>query len=688
MRSTWRVTQGFGHRRQPPALRECGRRSPNADSVGGVLRTPSPLAVLSAFILSALTGLAATNPAPVLLVRGTVSTTSADERAYAATIARNVSRCLTETGIPHDTVDDETLTDAALAGRRIAILSCCPEPPDKEVARLDRFTASGGRLIVFYSSSPRLAGLMGLKLGNYTPPTGHRVPFAFRFNTNAPPYLPAQVLQSSRSMRPAFPSDAGSSEIAAWEDEQGNNLGPAWLRSPRGYWMTHVLLDNGDAWGKRQMLGALVGSLDSSLWPGIASALMAAAISPGPFHDLNALAAAARESAKGTPAVSKTETALAQAAKQRSEMQRLIAAGSCGEAATGAAELHRTLLTAYALAQQPIRLQRRGIWDRYGTGLYPGEWDRTARELAEQGVTDVFVSLLTAGAAHYDSAVLPRSDTFRAFGDQLLSASGATARNNIRFHVWMICWSLQGAPDSNVAQMRRQHRLQVDSAGKTVEWLCPSNPENLRLQKDAVREILRKTPISGLHLDYIRYPDNKTCVCAGCRERFERSRGRAVRRWPAEVVSGELQREFRTWRMDQISRFVQDLSAVVKTNQPNAVVSAAVYGKYPSSAYSVGQDWKKWIEAGWLDFICPMNYTDDPAKFETLVGDQVRLIGANQVFPGIGVTAAESRLDAVSTIDQIVALSRLGASGFVLFDLNRTVEREVLPYLRLGLSAP
>jgi uncharacterized lipoprotein YddW (UPF0748 family) len=641
-------------------------------------------AILLALTLSA----AATNPAPVLLVRGTASAPNAAERAYAATIARNLSRCLTETGIPHDTVDDEAVTDASLAGRRIAILSCCPEPPEREVAALDRFAAAGGRLIVFYSSSPALAAAMGLQLGNYTPPAGHRVPFAFRFHTNAPPFAPALVLQSSRSMRPAFPASDGSYEIAAWEDETGVNLGPAWLRSPRGFWMTHVLLDNGDAWGKRQLLASLAGALDPSLWTGMATALAAAAVSPGPFRDIESLSAAARLSAKGTASEPRTEAALASAAKQHAEMERLIAAGSCGEAVARAASLHRTLLAAYALAQRPLRLKRHGIWDRYGTGLYPGNWDRTSRELADQGVTDVFVNLLTAGAAHYDSAVLPPSATFRAFGDQLVSSSAATARNALRFHVWMICWSLQAAPEAYVSRMRRQQRLQVNADGKTVEWLCPSNPDNQRAQKDAIREVLQKTPVSGIHLDYIRYPDNRTCVCAGCRERFERSRRHPVRRWPGDVSSGDLQEEFRKWRMDQISRFVHDVSVVVKTNQPTATLSAAVYGKYPSCAYSVGQDWKKWVEAGWLDFICPMDYTEDPVKFEAYVSEQIRLVGANRVFPGIGVTATESRLDAVSTLDQIIAASRLGASGYVLFDLNRTVEREVLPYLRLGLSAP
>jgi hypothetical protein len=57
------------------------------------------------------------------------------------------------------------------------------------------------------------------------------------------------------------------------------------------------------------------------------------------------------------------------------------------------------------------------------------------------------------------------------------------------------------------------------------------------------------------------------------------------------------------------------------------------------------------------------------------------------VLPGIGVTAAESRLDPVQVIDQIQAVRRSGSPGFALFDLDTTLRAQVLPVLRLGVTA-
>jgi uncharacterized lipoprotein YddW (UPF0748 family) len=343
--------------------------------------------------------------------------------------------------------------------------------------------------------------------------------------------------------------------------------------------------------------------------------------------------------------------------------------------------MRRAVLSAYAAAQQPAADRLRGVWDRHGLGLYPGNWDRTCATLAACGINAVFVNVMTAGSAHYASKVLQPSDAFTTFGDQLKAASESARRHGLEFHAWVICWSLQGATRDTVHRLAKQDRLQTSDRAAVPDWLCPTHPENVAHEKDAIRELVRTAPLTGVHLDYIRFHDSRSCTCSGCRSRFEAAIGRKVSNWPSDLFVAPLQEEFRSWRMENISRLVQDVSAIVRTAQSNAVVSAAVYGHYPSATASVGQDWRKWVEKRWLDFICPMDYTDDTARFEDYVREQVRLAGAGRVFPGIGVTAAESRLDAAQVIDQIVSARRLGARGFVLFDLNKVVLDDVLPYL-------
>ena len=118
------------------------------------------------------------------------------------------------------------------------------------------------------------------------------------------------------------------------------------------------------------------------------------------------------------------------------------------------------------------------------------------------------------------------------------------------------------------------------------------------------------------------------------------------------------------------------------------LLTAAVYGKYPSCVDSVGQDWEAWVRAGLVDYLLPMDYTEDPAKFEELVSYQARARWLRKhMLPGIGVTAAESRLDAAQVIDQVHAIREADCPGFALFDLNTYLEQDVLPVLKVGVTA-
>jgi len=119
------------------------------------------------------------------------------------------------------------------------------------------------------------------------------------------------------------------------------------------------------------------------------------------------------------------------------------------------------------------------------------------------------------------------------------------------------------------------------------------------------------------------------------------------------------------------------------------MISAAVYSGYPGCINSIGQDWGRWLKEDLVDFVCPMDYTVNNDAFKTMVRRQLSLANAGgRVFPGLGVTAMESQLTPDQVIEQIRQTRAAGAGGFVLFDLNRTLEKDVLPALRIGLTRP
>ncbi|MGA1531119.1 MAG: glycoside hydrolase family 10 protein [Kiritimatiellia bacterium] len=232
--------------------------------------------------------------------------------------------------------------------------------------------------------------------------------------------------------------------------------------------------------------------------------------------------------------------------------------------------------------------------------------------------------------------------------------------------------------------------MQHDAKGKEKLWMNPAHPANRRHHFDLIREILASYDVDGIHLDYIRYPGGEWCYSAYTRQRFEAETGIMTATWPADVLDGGRHQDtFKAWRASVITSFVRETRELVRAQKPGTKLSAAVWGGYPQIISSIGQDWGAWIKEDLLDFVTPMNYANDLYRFNALLDQQLQIPGARgRIYPGIGVTANESRLSGDQVVEQILALRQRGMGGFALFDLSQTLVDETLPTLRLGITRP
>ncbi|MCX6994042.1 MAG: family 10 glycosylhydrolase [Kiritimatiellaeota bacterium] len=629
----------------------------------------------------------------LLIVQGTLSLANAGEKTYARSMALRISHWLRDQGMVHSVVDDDAVVADRLKSAQVAILPYNPQPPGKELRALESFIKQGGKLMVFYSAEPKLAELMGLKLGSYQAAKVTGQWSSFAFNKHAPALVPEVVYQDSANIFPAYPADKDSQVIAFWQNSAGKELtDPAWVQSPHGLWMSHVLLDS-DAVNKQRMLLALLGAYVPSLWEQSAARVMARAGKVGPFINLNDAVTGISRMARGTATEESVNALLARCDQDYNIMSAALAKRKYTEVVETGQRLQTTLVEAFARVQRPKDREFRGVWDHTGLGLYPGNWPKTARILADAGMRAVFVNVLWAGLAHYDSQVVPQSEAVNRYGDQLKQCVAAAHANRLEVHVWKICWNLSNAPESFVAAMRKAGRLQVTDTGKELEWLCPSHPDNVALELKAISEVLNRYPVDGIHLDYVRYPDDNACFCNGCHRRFGQWLGEKIPDWPRSTQSGNLRGKYNAWRSEQITAFVRAVQMQARNSgaptSKRVRVSAAVYPEYPGCINSIGQDWGRWLKEDLVDFVCPMDYTVNNGAFKNLVQRQLALANAGgRVFPGLGVTAMESQLTPDQVIEQIRQTREAGAGGFVLFDLNRTLEFDVLPALRMGLTRP
>ena len=630
-----------------------------------------------------LGGLAALWHDVALVIPSSASLADRQELRAALSAADAVGDFLNQLGLGSDAIDEQAAAQGALARRRVAILAHNPGIGRETIAALENFVQAGGKIFVCYGLPPELGRLLGFGKPRYIRPTPPGQFAEIRFDAADLPGLPKAVRQNSWNITTAEPVGHHARVIGRWFDPQGKPTGhAAMLISDRGAFFSHIVLSD-DPEGKRQMLAAVLGHLWPPLWEQMTRRKLEALVRVGHLEGASDLARYVKQS--GDSAAAKALEAGAAAYRTAA---KLAEAKEFPQAIQTALEARRLLVEAYLRATPSRGGEGRAFWEHSGQGAYPGDWNRTAKELAAAGFNMVIPNMLWGGLAHYESDLLPRSKAFHEHGDQIAQCAAACKRHGLEVHVWKVNWNLSTAPRDFVEKLRKEGRTQVSASGEPHDWLCPSHPENFKLELESMLEVARKYDVAGLHFDYIRYPDGDHCYCEGCRNRFEADSGQKVARWPHDCHRGERAKEYRDWRCRQITRLVEAVHREAKKIKPQIKISAAVFAAYPSCRESVGQDWPEWIKAGYLDFVCPMDYTESDLGFITLVSNQLELIGGRiPIYPGIGATASRSALSVDRVVGQIHHARSLGANGFTIFNLDRGTIRDIAPGVGLGAGS-
>jgi len=603
---------------------------------------------------------------PIVLINGASSAPNDAERKAADKTTGRVDKWLEELGVAHSVLNDKEFASGKARSAKIIILPYNPNLSEKQLWQLEALLTGGGKIIVFYGNNPRLAELLGMRLGKYQAASEPGQWSGFRFNDSAPAGMPQKIIQESGNIYTVFPASDKSRIIAYWQDASGKTLSdPAWVQSEKGAWMTHLLM-GGDSENKKRMMLAILGHYVKGVWKEAAQNVIRQIEGNGNLSGAASPARNATHSVAGGLA----------AAWEKGDYIAVV---------VGDGKLRKSAAINGARNQGVKENEFRGVWNHSGMGLYPGDWNKTCKLLADSGITAVFPNMLWAGAAHFPSKYVSQIDKSKPFGDQMAQCVKAARSENLEIHVWKVCWNISMASNEFKESARKQGRLQKNNRNETQNWLCPSDPANIALELNTIIEVLSRYDVDGIHLDYIRYPAGDSCYCAGCRERFEKSSGQTIAKWPTDIISGRQKPGYKTWRAAQITNFARTVRREMKKIKPSAKLSAAVYPKYPECIESIGQDWGLWLKEGTVDFVCPMDYLPTVSSFREILDRQLTLQNGNKrIYPGIGATLTDGDLESEIFIGQLRVLRERQAGGFMLFDLNPSLAANFLPLMGAG----
>ena len=623
--------------------------------------------------------------APMLILRQEFpASDKRNQNKAAVKFTSVVSDLLEEAGVIAPMATTLELTPELLQGRRLVVVPYGSGIEQGVAKMLADFVDRGGKVIVCFSAPSLLAQRLGVSLKGWR---GRKDPGEFasiRFVEQPPIGSPPVVSQRSWGIIDCEPIPGRGRVAAWWHSEDGRRTdAPALVLCDTGAYFSHVILAD-DRKRKRDMLKGLVASFCPGVHEAACKNRLAKLGSPvGAVSWPDAL-----ERTEALPAFNaKASAALADARKHFAQARFEQAAGRFTQAVAAADRADARLVDAYCLAQRAQTPEFRATWCHPPEGIAGWSWERTADVLHASGIDHLILNALRGASAAYPSRVLPMHARMDPKSTYLADCIKACGQRGIKVHIWMTNYTPGGlAPKAFVDKLRADGRTQVDVGGNVTDYLCPSHELNFQMQRDAMVEAAQIPGVAGIHLDYIRYPNHQTCYCNTCRGKFEARIGRKLQRWPQDVqLNGPQRQEWLQFRCDNITRLVQAVHDEVRRTVPRCMISAAVFRGWPYCKDSVGQDWKLWIDRGYLDFVCPMDYTASNGQFENLVKNQLQVVaGKVPCYPGIGLLEG---LGPVGAIQQIQITRNLRTAGFVIWSVYPEYIDEVYPRLGKGILA-
>lgn len=363
------------------------------------------------------------------------------------------------------------------------------------------------------------------------------------------------------------------------------------------------------------------------------------------------------------------------------------------------------ILTGLALCLSARTQEIRAIWVLPWSMNTPEKVEAFVSSAAASQQTDIYVEVRYRSDALYQTNRRPddypnpeyRSHVLDGVDfDPLELILREAHKRNLRVHAWIVV--LNATPsDPELIQRNyiyRNHRdwitfdrnlLRPSAAENAGHYIDPGIPEAREHIFNVVGDLLSGYPeLDGLHLDYIRYPNSSLGYHPISMSRYN-------------DVKAQQNLDWNEWRILQVTSLVETIRQLVDKISPGLILSAAVMPDPDSAARYYAQDWKDWLERGLVDYVCPMNYSTDIAKFRESLDAADRTGFSEKIVMGIrawnnngdslvpnGLARNYNIMDVVERIGEI---RKHNFAGIALFSYDGLLKDSALQHLsRLAYS--
>ena len=252
---------------------------------------------------------------------------------------------------------------------------------------------------------------------------------------------------------------------------------------------------------------------------------------------------------------------------------------------------------------------------------------KTLDRLKQAGINTVFLQTRVRGTTIYPSALESWDGCISGHPgraphyDPLRFAIDECHKRGMQLHAWVVTIPVGKWKNLGCATLRKKNPTLLTKIGDDG-YMNPEKPETATYLARICREIVSEYDVDGIHLDYIRYPEN-------WRQRVDKAKGRA-----------------------NITRIVRAIHHEVKSLKPWVMLSCAPIGKhdnllrYKSNGWNarttVCQDAQQWLSEGLMDALFPMMYFRANQFFPFAIDWQEQSHG-RIIAPGLGIYFLDPR---------------------------------------------
>ncbi len=305
----------------------------------------------------------------------------------------------------------------------------------------------------------------------------------------------------------------------------------------------------------------------------------------------------------------------------------------------------------------------------------------------------------TGHGAYWDSAIVPRAADISGGIDPLADVVAQAHAAGIEVHAWIVPYRVSSNwPPSGNTQLTSHpewfmtSREDMGSGPSRVEGhyvLDPGSPDAQEYLTAIVRELVTNYEIDGINLDYIRYVTTNagypadTSYEQSTLARFRRIEGFVGTPNATGVTS------WNDFRRRTITEFVRRLRGEVPAitsnpRQPLRLTADLIaFGDAPTnftstSAYILHQNWRFWMEQGYLDLGIPMNYKREQTGqqatwYRNWVDRSLQWKGPRHIAAGQG-NYLNRREDSIAQLSYAL---NAGTDGVVNFAYDATADQNL-----------